>query len=119
MRIFMDLSTVKHYVLNIGIGAAGGALFSNVAKNMQIWESPQGGTITCLFANRVAPNSWAINAGRVFAFTADVPTDYTLAGKVVPTLCTFNTLLISCIGLGILIGAAFAAKRQKAPGAAP
>ncbi len=101
----MDLSTVKQYAFNMGIGAGAGALFSKFAKDMQVWKSPNGGTIACLFANRVAPNSWQINAGSMFAITADVPTDYTLAGKVVPTMCTFNTLLISCIGLGILIGA--------------
>lgn len=100
----MNVSTVNQYVLNTGIGAAGGALFSMLIQNFQVWRSPNGGIIACLFAERITPNPLHINKGLILAVNATVPMDYVLEGKIVPTVCTFKMLLISCIGLGILIG---------------
>jgi len=109
----MCLSAVKQYAFNTVIGAAGGAVVSVLLQNFQLWQSPNGGIIACIFAQRVPANPLYINMGYTFAGTATVPADYTLVGKIVPTLCTFNTLLISCIGVGILIGV-YCKKRQNA-----
>ena len=117
----MDVSSVKKYAFNIGIGAGCGALFSVLVKDFQVWRSPNGGKIACLFAERVAANTRHIKMGFTLAVNATVPMDYTLLGKIVPTICSFNTLLIGSIGLGILIGVCYTAtcytatrQRQKA-----
>ena len=104
----MNISAAKQYVFSTGIGAASGALFSVLLKNLQVWRSPNGGIIACLFAERVAANPLHINMGFILTGTATVPMDYALVGKIVPTICTFNTLLISCIGLGVIIGVCYA-----------
>jgi hypothetical protein len=103
----MNVSAIKQYVFNTGIGAASGALLSVLLQNLQVWRSPHGGIIACLFAERVAANPLHINMGLILAGSATVPTDYALIGKIVPTICTFNTFLISCIALGVLIGACY------------
>lgn len=114
----MSVSSVKPYIFNTTIGAAVGGLVAAVFKNAQIWKSPYGGRIFCLVAERVAVNPLHIDMGATIAVTATVPNNYTLIGKVVPTLCTFNTLLISCIAIGILIGVCIALKNRK-PAATP
>lgn len=106
----MDIATVKQYVFNTGIGAAGGAVCSALLKNLQLWRSPNGGIIACLFAERVAANPLYINMGFTLSGSATVPLDYTLIGKVVPTLCTFNTLLIGCVIIGVLIGVCYSSR---------
>jgi len=113
---FMNVSTVGHYFFNTVIGAGSGALFSMMIKNLQVWQSPKGGIIACLYAERVAMNPFHINIGFTFTGSAKVPMDYTLLGKVVPTICTFNTLLISCVGVGILIGVCYTSFKRKSPG---
>jgi hypothetical protein len=111
----MNVTSVKQYIVNTGIGAGSGALVAALLKNFQVWRAPSGGIIACLFAERVAANPLQINIGLTLTGTAKVPMNYTLIGKVVPTICTLNTLLISCIGLGILIGVCYTLiKRQKA-----
>ncbi len=109
----MNVTRTKQYLLSTGIGAASGALVSVLLKNLQIWRSPYGGTIACLFAERVAANPLHINMGLIVAGSATVPMDYTLIGKIVPTICTFNTLLISCIALGVLIGTCYAMLKKE------
>lgn len=109
----MSISAAKQYLFYTGIGATCGALFSVALKNFQVWQSPYGGYIACLFAERVAANPLHINMGLNLAVNATVPMDYTLIGSVVPAMCTFNTLLISTVALGILIGASYTLiKRQ-------
>jgi hypothetical protein len=110
---FMNVPTAKQYVFNTGICVGIGAVVSVVLKNLQVWRSPNGGIIACLFAERVAANPLHINMGIIVTGTATVPFDYTLVGKIVPTICTFNTLLISCIGVGILIGVCYTLKKRQ------
>lgn len=101
----MNISVIKSYIINSGIGAAGGAVCAVFLKNFQVWRSPNSGLIACLFAERVAANPWHKHMGFTLAGSATIPADYIQIGQIVPTMCKFRTLLVSSIAIGILIGA--------------
>ena len=99
----MSIQAIK-YIVGPLVGAGAGALSAFLIRNGQVWKSPQGGIIACLFANRVAESPFYINMGFTMAATATVPENYALVGKVVPDLCSWRFLLIFCASVGFLIG---------------